>query len=73
MDNVLRVPLRPAAMFLVTGTVLMLVGVIGHAALFSLGAILPGVLTPLILIWGGGVLLLLSAATISSRECLRYK
>jgi len=49
-------------MFLVTGTVLMLVGVIGHAALFSLGAILPGVLTPLILIWGGGVLLLLSAA-----------
>jgi hypothetical protein len=62
MGSVLRLTLRPAGMFLVTGTVLVLVGAIGLAALFSWRAILPGVLTPLILVWGGGVLLLFSAA-----------
>ena len=49
-------------MFLASGTVLVLVGAIGLVAMFSWRAIFPGVLTPLIVIGGGGILLLFSLA-----------
>lgn len=62
MGSVLRLALRPAGIFLALGTVLVLAGAIALLAMFSWRAILPGVLTPLILVGGGGILLLFSVA-----------
>ena|SRR5712692_473655 len=76
MGSVLQLALRPTGMFLAPGTVLVLVGAIGHIAMFSWRPILPGVLTPLILIGGGGILLLFSlthylVATLSAFQMSR--
>src|SRR5713226_3843538 len=62
MSSALQLVLRPAGMFLASGTVSVMIGAIGIISMNSGRAILPGVLTPLILIGGGGILLLFSAA-----------
>jgi hypothetical protein len=62
MGSILELALRPAGIFLAPGAVLVLVGAIGLVAMFSWRPIFPGVLTPLILIGGGGILLLFSVA-----------
>jgi hypothetical protein len=49
-------------MFLLSGTVSVLAGAIGLITMSSWRAIFPGVLTPIILIGGGGILLLFSVA-----------
>lgn len=62
MNNALQLALGPAGIFLWSGTVSVLAGAIGLIAMSSWRAIFPGVLTPLILIGGGGILLLFSVA-----------
>lgn len=62
MTGALQLVLRPAGMFLGSGTVSVMIGAIGLISMNSGRAILPGVLTPLILMGGGGLLLLFSVA-----------
>jgi len=60
-------------MFLGTGIVFVLAGGIALVALLSSRPIFPGVLTPLILIGGGGILLAFAAAhyVVERRSALR--